>query len=106
MRVADTYPDMRTLLSSLPPEGNYTFHIEKRYNSFIKLFAPHGGCIEPCTGVLVREIAGDRWDYFIFQGIRKKDCFRTLHVASTNYDEPQCCSLALSATLAVSIHGC
>ena len=101
----DTYPSMTELLIHLRPRENYIFHIETRYNSSIKLFAPHGGCIEPCTGVIAREIAGDRLDYFIFQGIRKRNCFRDLHVTSTNYDESQCKEMATSAMLAVAIHG-
>jgi|GEM_PF-4157197 len=46
-----------------------------------------------------------KWDYFIFRGIRAKDCYATLHVTSENYDEETCVNMAKSAVLAVSIHG-
>src|SRR5260221_1402001 len=97
---------MTELLRKVPPEGNYTMHVETRHRSDVKLFAPHGGCVAPCTGPLVREIAQGRFDHFIFNGIRKKDCFRTLHVTSVNYDEPRCLAMARDALIALAIHGC
>ena len=97
---------MQALLSNLPPEENYFLHTVDDRASRVKLFAPHGGCIEPCTGSLVSEIAGTSFDYFIFQGARSKDCYRTLHVTSTHYDEPNCQRMARNADLAIAIHGC
>src|SRR5258708_7015676 len=102
----DTYPSMTELLRQVPAEGNYTVHVESRHRSAVKLFAPHGGCIEPCPGPLVRESAQERLDQFIFNGIRKKDCFRTLPVTSTNSDEPQCVAMARDACIALAFHGC
>jgi phage replication-related protein YjqB (UPF0714/DUF867 family) len=102
----DKFASMTELLGCVSPDGNYVFHIDERRRSRVKLFAPHGGCIEPCTGNLAIEIASGVYDYYIFQGMMKKDCFRTLHVTSTHYNEPRCRTMAEEALVAVAIHGC
>ncbi len=93
-------------MASLPPRDQFEIRCHDARHSVVKLFAPHGGCIEPCTGSLVTEIAGETFDYFVFHGMMKKNCFRTLHVSSTRYDEPNCLRMARSSLLAVAIHGC
>lgn len=104
--MSDKFSHMTELLRSVRSQGNYKFEIDNSRGSKIKLFAPHGGCIEPCTGRIVKSIARGRWDYFIFRGTRRDGCYDTLHVTSTNYDEPRCLGMAENAVLAVSIHGC
>jgi phage replication-related protein YjqB (UPF0714/DUF867 family) len=102
----DRYNSMRELLDAVPPADNYTFHIDRRFHSAVKIFAPHGGCIEPCTSPVALALAAGQYDCFIFNGIRKKECFKTLHVTSSRYDEPQCAEMAAEAEIAVSVHGC
>jgi phage replication-related protein YjqB (UPF0714/DUF867 family) len=102
----DKFSSMKSLLSVVPAEGNYSFDISGKRNSKIKLFAPHGGCIEPGTRQIVMSLANNKWDYFIFRGIRKGgDCYETLHVKSENYDVESCVQMARNAVLAVAIHG-
>ncbi len=102
----NTFRSMIDLLEQVPSHGNYTFQIDKSRNSHVKLFAPHGGCIEPCTGKLVLAIAQDKYDYFIFNGMRKINCYRMLHVSSIYYDEPLCRKMAEDAVFAIAFHGC
>ena len=97
---------MTVLMSRLPAPENYAIRVDRSHHSRVKIFAPHAGCIEPCTGPTVHAIAMDRFDCFIFSGTRKKDCFHTLHVTSTHYDEPQCLEMARDAMIAIAFHGC
>jgi phage replication-related protein YjqB (UPF0714/DUF867 family) len=102
----DLYRSMTELLRLLPAAGNYEIQTEESRASRVKLFAPHGGCIEPCTGKLVREIAAPRSDWYVFHATRKQACFGTLHVTSTHFDEPRCVQMAERAEVAVALHGC
>jgi len=96
---------MTELLLRIPPEENYSIVVVNDRSSRVKLFAPHGGCIEPCTGRIVSELAGGDFDYYLFRGIRRRDCHATLHVTSVNYDEPACVRLIGDASMALSVHG-
>jgi phage replication-related protein YjqB (UPF0714/DUF867 family) len=102
----DRYPSMSALQAELPAAGNYSLYCESSRGSKVTLFAPHGGCIEPGTDRIVVELAGSEFDYFLFRGIRRTECFRTLHVTSAHYDEPSCLALARRSAIAVAIHGC
>ena len=97
---------MTELLRDLPSPGNYEIQTDESRGSRVKLFAPHGGCIEPCTGALVREIAAGRTDWYVFHGTCRHSCYGTLHVTSTHYDEPRCLRMAERAEVAVALHGC
>ncbi len=93
-------------MGRLPAENNYAIQSDVSRGSKVRLFAPHGGCIEPCTGPIVLAIAAENVDYFVFNGVRKKDCFKTLHVTSTHYDEPQCLRMTEESEVGIAIHGC
>ena len=97
---------MTELVSTLPARENYTIRVDSSHASKIKVFAPHGGCIEPCTGPIALALAKDNFDCFVFSGIRQKDCFKMLHVTSTRYDEPRCLAMAREAEVALAVHGC
>ena len=105
-RRADLYGSMTELLRDIPQDGNYDSLAEESRNSRVRLFAPHGGCIEPGTDRLVVALASNEFDFYLFRGIRMHECYRTLHVTSAQYDEPGCVRMATGAMLAVSIHGC
>jgi len=102
----DHFSSMTELLSTLPARDNYTIHVDGSHASKVKIFAPHGGCIEPCTGPIALALAIDDFDCFVFSGVRKKDCFKTLHVTSTHYDEPRCLAMVQEAEVALALHGC
>ncbi len=102
----DRFASMQQLLKELPASENYSLQVQRDFRSRVKLFAPHGGCIEPCTGPLVMALTEKGFDSYVFHGVRKKDCYRTLHVTSVHYDEPACLDLAAEAEVAVAIHGC
>jgi phage replication-related protein YjqB (UPF0714/DUF867 family) len=102
----DKFRSMTELLAALPARENYSVHVDQSHRSSIKIFAPHGGCIEPCTEPVALSIALERYDCFVFSGRRSHGCFATLHVTSVHYDEPQCLALAAEAEIGVAIHGC
>ncbi len=102
----DNYSSMSDLLRNLPSRDNYEIFADRSRRSKLKLFAPHGGCIEPCTSQLTAAIAASLFDSYVFSGMRKKDCYRNLHVTSTHYDEPQCVEMAAEAEVALALHGC
>ena len=105
--IPDTFPSMRSLLANVGEKDNYVFEICTSWDSPIKLFAPHGGCIEPGTGPIVKELAAGRYDYYVFRGVRRGGgCRKLLHVTSTHYDEERCQSMARSALFSLSVHGC
>lgn len=97
---------MTELLAGLPAAGNYTIQVDRLQRTKVKLIAPHAGCIEPATGQIVRSLAEGKFDSYLFSGIRRKDCFRTLHVTSIRYDEPHALRFARDSDLAVAVHGC
>lgn len=70
----------------------------------ILILAPHGGKIEPGTSELARAVAGSDYALYLFEGTKPKGN-RTLHVTSTNFDEPRAMEMASAATHAVGIHG-
>ncbi len=105
-RFVDTFSSMSELMNTLPARSNYSIHIDRSHQSKVKVFAPHGGCIEPCTEPIAMAIGRDMLDCFVFSGTRKKDCFKTLHVSSIHYDEPRCMEMAREAEVAISLHGC
>ncbi len=82
------------------------------------ILAPHGGGIETGTTELCLAIAGYRpkdlaptppqgpvYDYWMFEGIRKKDNGE-LHVTATNCDDHIARSLCAGSLNALSLHGC
>jgi len=67
---------MTELVRTLPARDNYTFHVDGSHKSRVKVFAPHGGCIEPCTEPIALSLAIDNFDCFVFSGMRKEGCFK------------------------------
>ncbi|MEV6693365.1 poly-gamma-glutamate hydrolase family protein [Micromonospora sp. NPDC051196] len=69
--------------------------------------AIHGGGIEAGSGEVARAVAGDdgRMAYYEFAGLKPADNFDTLHITSTNFDEPQALSLVSGADRILSWHG-
>lgn len=68
------------------------------------VIAIHGGSIEPGTSELANDIAGTRYDFYSFDGTMKRNNF-SLHITSTNFDEPAARSLVQKSTKTLSIHG-
>lgn len=71
----------------------------------VLILAPHGGGIEPGTSELAAAIAGERFSYYCFEGLKLRDNER-LHIASHLFDEPLAAAMVQPAETVVVLHGC
>ena len=102
--MGDTYQNFKSL-SSIEKKG-IDFEIRiKKTNSRIAVIAPHGGGIEPGTSGIAESIAGDDFTCYLFEGIKKKDNKKYLHITSTNFDEPECAEICNNSDIVLAIHG-
>lgn len=76
---------------------------EKR-DSRIVIVAPHGGLIEPGTAEITGLLAGTRFSFYTFLGL-KKSGNRTLHISSNHFEEPEAERLIRSSEAVITIHG-
>jgi phage replication-related protein YjqB (UPF0714/DUF867 family) len=73
--------------------------------SSVLVMAPHGGLIEPGTSLIAKKIASKTYSFYAFEGLKKKNNW-SLHVTSTQYDEPTALAMVKRAVTVVTIHGC
>lgn len=67
--------------------------------------AIHGGGIEPGSGEMARYVGAGRMQHYEFAGIMPANNFTTLHVTSTNFDEPNVTAMVLASKRTLSFHG-
>ena len=70
----------------------------------VVVMAPHGGGIERGTSPLARQIAGEEFALYMFNG-KKKTGNWVLHITSTRFDEPRAVALVERAEVVLAIHG-
>ncbi|MEO5970714.1 MAG: poly-gamma-glutamate hydrolase family protein [Bdellovibrionia bacterium] len=74
-------------------------------NSTVLVMAIHGGKIEFGTTEIANSIAGTDWSYYSFSGLKKVESDNwSLHLTSSNFDEPRALSLARLSTHCISVH--
>lgn len=73
-------------------------------NSEITVFAIHGGFIEPTTSEIALELSQGYFNYYSFEGIKKKNNW-DLHVSSHLFDEPIALEFTRKSRVCISIHG-
>ena len=91
-------------LSRSEHEGISYRRIVKKRRSGLAIIAPHGGGIEPGTSEIAEAIAGFRFSYYTFDGL-KQDGNEILHIQSLLFDEPKCLQLVTDSEIAVTLHG-
>ena len=101
--MADTYPDFDTLARHERAGIDYRLLVRRAEPAFA-IVAPHGGGIEPGTSEIADAIAGRRWSFYTFDGLKPKGN-AVLHITSTRFDEPICLLLLGATTRIVTIHG-
>ena len=74
-------------------------------DSAITIIAPHGGRIEPGTSEIARKIAGNVFNFYCFEGLKKENNGR-LHITSHNFDEPIALDLVSRSRTVVAVHAC
>ena len=75
-------------------------------NSDTTILAPHGGKIESMTSEIARAVAGQEFNLYCFEGIKKNRNYETLHITSHRFDEPDCIQLLSHSQNVFAIHGC
>lgn len=99
--MTDTYANFKDL--SLAEPGAYSISA-RNPGSSICIAAPHGGGIEAGTSEIAKAIAADALAYYVFEGL-KSSGNSTLHITSTNFDEPQGISLMRASSIVLTVHG-
>ena len=90
-------------LSLLKKEGQ-DFEIKLRTGTSDSLvMAIHGGTIEPGTSELADATAGEKHSYYSFSGL--VDDYLSLHLTSTEFDEPRLLVLTQQAKNCLGLHG-
>jgi len=85
---------------------DFTITIFRRPFSAVAVVAPHGGKIEPRTSEIARAIAGEDFNLYLFEGIKKRGNYAALHITSRRFDEPSCLELLSTCSFVIAIHGC
>jgi len=93
-------------LAKFEKEGiDFELAIRLLDGAVVAIIAPHAGGIEPKTGPIAQEIAGNDFSFYCFCG-RKPKGNSILHITSHRFDEPECIKLVAGHTWVVAIHGC
>ena len=101
--MADRYASIAELVKSERRDIDFRIRQSNRPGT-IAVIAPHGGGIEPGTSEIAEAIAGAKYSFYAFEGIRAKGN-RDLHVTSVRFDEPECVALVAASSRAIAIHG-
>ncbi|MCY8867358.1 poly-gamma-glutamate hydrolase family protein [Bacillus spizizenii] len=98
---ADQYRNFEELQANEDPVNYNIF--TKELETPVLIFAPHGGGIEGGTSELARELSNS-YSTYLFEGL-KKTGNTSLHITSTNFDEPQALELLSRHDFTLSLHG-
>lgn len=98
------YQNFAELAANEVESEDYTIHFERK-DSDVLLLAIHGGGIEPGTTELIKHLASENnYSYYSFNGI-KMSGNQTMHITSTQYDEPEALNLVAESSITISFHG-
>lgn len=106
MRDANTYSGFVDLAASHSRGEDYDISISLSSGSDVAIVAPHGGGIERGTSEIAEKIAGSNFNLYLFEGLKQRDNYETLHLSSHLFDEPECLSFISTMSIVVTIHGC
>jgi phage replication-related protein YjqB (UPF0714/DUF867 family) len=84
---------------------DYAITTVRRAASTSLILAPHGGSIERGTSDVAREIAGEEFNLYLFEGTKPQGNTE-LHITSSRFDEPSCLDILSTCDSVVTIHGC
>src|SRR5437763_6390593 len=104
--MADKYPNFQALSGEKVEGRDYLITVDQEGRSrSVVVLALHAGKIEPVTSMLAREIAGDDYCLYLFEGLLEGNNFAELHITWTRFDEPRALGIVGQCTTAISIHG-
>lgn len=99
----DTYLNYNQLSAEKVQGVDYKI-LSRETTSNMAIIAIHGGAIEPGTSEIADVIAGTTYDFYSFYGTMNSNN-TSLHITSTNFDEPVALNLVQSDNRTLSIHG-
>ena len=103
--VGDSYDSYEKLTQSEKEGEDYEIvAATEGRDSRVVVMAPHGGKIEHGTSEIAKEIAGDAFALYSFEGHKKENNAR-LHITSHRFDEPRAVALAQEAEIVLGVHG-
>jgi phage replication-related protein YjqB (UPF0714/DUF867 family) len=102
----DRYRSYSELAENEVEGTDFTITISRRHYSAVAVIAPHGGKIESRTSEIARAIAGEDFNLYLFEGIKKRGSYVALHITSRRFDEPSCLELLSTCSFVIAIHGC
>lgn len=85
---------------------DFTITVLQRRFSAVAVIAPHGGKVESRTSEIARAIAGEDFNLYLFEGVKKRGNYAALHITSRRFDEPSCLELLSTCSFIIAIHGC
>jgi len=102
--MADRYDSFPNLAANETEGVHYRVCAVERDSPFA-IVAPHGGRIERGTSEIAAAIAGDRFSLYCFEGLMPRERGKSLHIASTRFDEPRALRLVAASEIAIGVHG-
>lgn len=105
MRSRDKYRNFAELIAA-EREGHDYKRIAVRRDSMVAVIAPHGGGIESGTSELATALAGAEFSLYCFEGLKRAGNYESLHITSTNFDDPVCLQIIEQSNFVLAVHGC
>ena len=105
-KLAKHFRSFADLAAAYEQDRDYRIVQVRKPGSGVAILAPHGGSIEAHTSDIAREIAGQDFNLYLFEGLLKAGNFAALHLGSHRFDEPGCLELLQGCKSVVSVHGC
>jgi phage replication-related protein YjqB (UPF0714/DUF867 family) len=100
--VADKYSSVLAIKQRFAEGRDYRIRY-KDHGSWATIISPHGGYIEPGTSAVARAIAGNTYNFFDFQALRRGSA-QEFHVTATKFRDPVLSMLLETSVVAVSVH--
>lgn len=104
--LAETFKSFADLASAYTEDVDYRITRLIGLHPQIAVVAPHGGAIEEPTSQIATDIAGRDFSCYLFEGIRKSQNYKALHLTSEYFDEPKCLKFIADCEHLVTVHGC
>ncbi|MCY8199222.1 poly-gamma-glutamate hydrolase family protein [Bacillus subtilis] len=98
----DTYSNFSSLAENESP-ADYDISYNEKKGSKVLIMSPHGGRIEGGVSELVRYF-NNEYSTYLFEGVKSHDN-QTLHITSTNFDEPLAKKKIKEHQYVVAFHG-
>ncbi len=99
----DEYSSFDELAADNTRELDYRI-VTQNTDSPVSIIAIHGGNIEFTTSEVTKSIAGNEFNYYLFEGLKLVDNSK-LHISSYFFDEPKALEFVTSSDICISIHG-